>query len=140
LDLALGIPLRNQDTLRQLLQELYDPSSPQYRAYLTAQEFAESFGPSADDYQAVIAFAKSNGLVVRGLHANRMLLDVSATVADIEKAFHTTLSVYQHPTEPRTFYAPDTEPSVEGAVLILDISGLDNFRLPRPLLHKIPNT
>ena len=39
------------------------------------------------DYEAVIAFAKSNGLTVLRPFANRTLLDVSGSVADIEKAF-----------------------------------------------------
>ena len=61
-----------------------------------------------------------------------MLVDVSGSVADIERALHVTMQVYQHPTENRTFYAPDVEPSLDLAVPILGISGLDNYSLPRP--------
>src|SRR5579863_2917851 len=42
----------------------------------------------------------------------------------------TSASVYQHPTENRTFYAPDREPSLDLNVPLLHISGLDNFTLP----------
>ena len=45
------------------------------------------------------------------------------------------MHVYQHPTEARTFYAPDAEPSLDLAVPVLGISGLDNYALPRPRLH-----
>jgi hypothetical protein len=37
-----------------------------------------------------------------------------------------TLRVYQHPTEKRMFHAPAAEPSLNLAVPILSISGLDN--------------
>src|SRR5208337_784756 len=64
------------------------------------------------------------------------LLDVAGQVADIEKAFQITLRTYQHPTEARQFYAPDVEPSVEAGLAVLDISGLNNYALPRPASHR----
>ena len=42
------------------------------------------------------------------------------------------MALYRHPTENRSFYAPDREPSVESDVPLLSISGLDNSTLPRP--------
>jgi hypothetical protein len=132
LNLAIGLPLRNQQALDDLLQQLYDPASPNYRHYLTPEQFTEQFGPTEQDYQKVIAFAKRNGLTVTATSANRVLLDVSGPAASVEKAFNVTIRVYQHPTENRTFYAPDTEPSVDSALPILDVSGLDNYRRPHP--------
>ncbi len=137
LNLAIGLPLRNQQALNNLLQQIYDPASPNYRHYLTPEQFTEQFGPTEQDYQAVIAFMESKGLTVTGKHPNRVVLDVSGPVADIEKAFHVTMQVYQHPTEARTFYAPDVEPSVDLTVPILHISGLDNFIVPRPMSLKV---
>ena len=64
------------------------------------------------DYQAVIAFAQANNLTVTYEHSNRVILDVSGTVADIQSAFNVNLLIYQHPTEDRTFYAPDVDPSL----------------------------
>jgi uncharacterized repeat protein (TIGR01451 family) len=133
LNLAIGLPLRNQQALSQLLTQIYDPTSPNYRHYLTPKQFTEMFGPAPHDYQALIEFAKANGFQVIATHPNRILLDVSASVADIEKTFHATMRIYRHPTEARTFYAPDVEPSLELAVPVLDISGLDNYIVPHPM-------
>ncbi len=138
LKLAVGLPLRNPDALKNFLGQLYDPASPNYRHYLTPEQFTEMFGPTREDYQAVLDFARTNGLTVTATHPNRMLVDVNGAVADIEKAFHVTLHVYQHPTEARTFYAPDVEPSVDGALPILNVHGLDNYSLPHPNLHIKP--
>ena len=138
LQLAIGLPLRNQEALANLLQQIYDPSSPNYRHYLTPEQFTEMFGPTEEDYQAVIIFAEANGLTVTGAHPNRVVLDVEGATADIEKAFHVTMLVYQHPTEARTFYAPDVEPSVDLAVPILHISGLDNYARRVPRLKERP--
>lgn len=135
LDLAVGLPLRNREELANLLDRLYDPGSAQYHQYLTPEQFTELFGPTAGDYAALNDFAQANGMKVIRTYPNRVVLDINASVADIERAFHITMRVYQHPTEPRTFYAPDTEPTVDSTVPILDISGLDDSVLPRPLLH-----
>ena len=137
LNLAIGLPLRNQEGLTKLLQQIYDPTSSQYRHYLTPERFTEKFGPTEQDYQTVVDFADRNGFRITATHPNRVLLDVNAAVADIEKAFHVTMRVYQHPTEARRFYAPDVEPSVELGVPVLSISGLNNFTLPHPANLKI---
>src|ERR1019366_9908557 len=42
LNLAIGLPLRNQQALAQLVQQLSDPAHPDYRHYLTPEEFAGS--------------------------------------------------------------------------------------------------
>ncbi len=139
LGLALGLPLRNQEALNQLLHDLYDPASPNYHRYLTAKQFAERFGPTEKDYQALMAFARKSGFTITAAHPNRTLLDVDGSVADIERACGVTLRVYRHPTEARDFYAPDAEPSVDLALPMLAISGLDNYVVPRPMnLAKAP--
>jgi uncharacterized repeat protein (TIGR01451 family) len=134
LEILIGLPLRNREALTNLLNDLYDPSSPSYHQYLTPAKFADRFGPTPKDYQSVIDFAKSNGLTLLRTSANRTIADVSGSVADIEKVFHVKLRVYQHPTEARTFYAPASEPSVDLATPLLGITGLDNFILPHPLV------
>ena len=133
LNLAIGLPLRNETELDNLLRQIYDPASPNFRQYLTPQQFTERFGPTERDYQAVIDFAKANGLQVTGVHPNRVVLDVSGSVADIERVFHLTMNVYRHPRENRTFYAPDVEPSADLQVPILHIAGLDDYSLKRPM-------
>jgi subtilase family serine protease len=140
LNLAIGLPLRNEAGLEKLLAEIYDPASTNYHRYLTPEQFAAQFGPAEQDYQALIAFAQTNGLTVTATYPNRTLLDVNGNAATVEKVFHVTLSVYQHPTENRTFFAPDAEPSIDFSVPVLHVSGLDNFDLPRPAsLKKNPH-
>ncbi|SPE51429.1 putative Tripeptidyl-peptidase I [Verrucomicrobia bacterium] len=133
---VIGLPLRNQDELNQLIEDLYNPASPRYHQYLSAEQFTERFGPAPEDYQAVVSFANSDGLKVIGTQPNRMFVDVSGSVADIERAFQVTLRTYQHPRESRTFFAPDKDPTLDLAVPVLLIGGLDNLILPRPLYRK----
>ncbi|HKW29351.1 MAG TPA: S53 family peptidase [Verrucomicrobiae bacterium] len=136
IDLAIGLPLRNREALTNLLQQLYDPTSPNFHHYLTPEQFTEKFGPTETDYQTVLRFISTNGLTVVGAYSHRELVDVSATVADIEKAFHVNLLTYRHPTEQREFYAPDIEPSVDSNVPIQTLDGLNNYYRPYPGARK----
>ena len=131
LSLAISLPLRNENGLNDLLNQIYDPNSSSYRHYLSVREFTERFGPAEEDYAALQRFVQANGLTVVESAANRMVLDVEGPVANIEKAFQVTMGVYQHPTEKRTFYSPDREPSLDLGISVLHISGLDNFTLPQ---------
>ncbi len=140
LDLAIGLPLRNREALTNLLEQLYDPASPLYHQYLTPGQFTEQFGPTKEDYEAVVAFAQANGFTVTGRHPNRVLVDVTGSVADVERVLHLKMQVYQHPKEDRTFYAPSAEPSIDLGTAILDISGLNNYHLPTPRVHVQPRT
>jgi uncharacterized repeat protein (TIGR01451 family) len=130
LTLAIGLPLRNEASLSSLLQQVYDPSNPNFHKFITPDEFTAQFGPTEQQYQAVKDFAAANGLKVTGTHPNRMLLDVSGKASDIQNAFHVTLKTYQHPKENRDFYAPDTEPSVDSSLPIIRVDGLENYYIP----------
>ena len=138
ISLIIGLPLRNREEVTNLLEQIYDPASANFHQYLTSGQFAERFGPTETDYQALIDFAKANGLIVTGTHPNRTLLDVVGSVAAVEKAFHTTLGLYQHPTEARMYYAPNVEPSMDLATPIQHISGLDNYFTAKPSVRGYP--
>lgn len=132
LRLAIGLPLRNPQGLTNLLQQIYHRGSPRFHRYLTPAEFSAAFGPTAADYQTVIDFARAQGLTVTGIHPNRTLVDVTGSVADIERTLHVRMRLYRHPAENRTFYAPDTDPTLDLATPILAIGGLHNDKTPRP--------
>jgi kumamolisin len=136
--LVLVLPLRNEASLDSLLADLYNPSSPSYHQFLTVEEFTSMFGPSQEDYDAVVSFAKTKGLTVVGTSRNRMNVDVTGPVANIEDALHVSMSVYQHPTENRTFFGPDREPTPDLSVQLWHISGLDNYSIPQPALVRRP--
>lgn len=138
MNISIGLPVRNGVMLEHLIQQVSDPSSPDYGHYLTPEQFTTRFGPTAEDYQAIIDFARKNRLTVTQKHPNRILLSVSGKAADIEKAFGVNLRRYQHPTEAREFFAPDREPTVSSSLSILRIEGLDNFYVPHPAFKMSP--
>jgi subtilase family serine protease len=145
LKLAIGLASRDEQGLDTFIQELYDPASPNYRHYLTPEQFTGRFGPTEHDYKNLIDFAKASGLNVTRQHSNRVVLDVEGSVADIEKALQLTLRTYTDPNVARTFFAPDVEPSLPVGLPVLHIAGLDNYTPPHPRhkrhpLNRSPNT
>jgi subtilase family serine protease len=131
------LPLRDQAGLENFLQQIYDPSNPLYHNFLTVPEFTEAFGPRPEDYNALIQFAKANGFTVVGGSRDALDVQLQGSVATIESAFHVNMNVYQHPTENRTFYAPDREPAVDLPFRLWHISGLDNYSIPHSaLIHR----
>src|SRR5690242_8808938 len=134
LKVALQLPLRNQAELTQLLHDLYDASSPKYHKYLSVSEFTARFGPTPEDYKKVVTWARSKGLNVTTTTPNRRLVAVEGSVEKINRAFKVQISNYQHPREGRVFYSADREPDPAGlAVPLLQITGLSNYVLPRPM-------
>jgi hypothetical protein len=125
--------MRNQAGLESFLSEVYDPSSPSYRHFLTVPEFSARFGPTEKDYAAVVQFAKANGMQVTGGTRDGMEVQVKGPVSAIQAAFHVNLHTYQHPTEGRTFFAPDREPTTTLPFNLWHVTGLDNFSIPHPL-------
>ena len=134
LQLDLVLPLKDAEGLKSFLADVYDPTSPNYRHFLTVSEFTARFGPTQDQYDAVVRFAKNYGLEVVGGSRDSMDVQVKGSVGTIETAFHVNLRTYNHPTEGREFYGVDTEPTVDLPFNLWHVSGLDNYSIPHPLL------
>jgi len=136
LNFDIVLPLRDRPGLQSFLREQYDPASPFYQLFLTPQEVTERFGPSQKDWDALVRFAKASGFEIISGTRDARDLRLIGTVANIEKALHVTLGVYQDPTEDRTFFAVDREPTVDLPFQLWHITGLDNDSKPHPLYVK----
>ncbi|HEY2514960.1 MAG TPA: protease pro-enzyme activation domain-containing protein [Polyangiaceae bacterium] len=131
IDVAIGLGLPNEDERDAFVRDLYDPASPVFHQFLTPEEFTARFAPSPESYQAVLDFVARSGLTVIAAAPNRHHVHVRGSAAAVRSAFHVSLNQYQHPTEDRTFYAPDREPSVDLNVPLKYVSGLDDLHPPR---------
>jgi kumamolisin len=134
MQLDVVLPLSDQAGLDAFLKDLYDPSSPSYHQYLTVAQFTARFGPTQEQYDAVVHFAQANGFTVLGGSRDGMDVQIKGPVSSVEEAFHVNMHTYQHPTENRTFYAPDSEPTTNLTFPLWHISGIDNYSIPHPLL------
>jgi subtilase family serine protease len=130
------LPLSDRAGLQSFVQDVQDPTSSSYRRFLTPQEFTARFGPSPENWEALIAFAKASGFEIISGDLKGRDLRLTGTVANIEKAFHVTLGNYQDLTDGHTFFAVDREPTVDLPFQLWHISGLDNDSRPHPMYVK----
>jgi subtilase family serine protease len=125
IDVTIWLNPHNRREMDLLARELYDPSSPQYRHWLTRQQIEARFAPGADEAATVRQFLESHDLKVLLAGNDNFFVRARGTVAAVQKAFHVTLNDYQlHGAVVR---ANDRDPYVEGkaAPLIRAVAGLD---------------
>src|ERR1700685_2756924 len=77
------------------LHQLQDPTSAQYHQYLTEQQWNQRFAPMAQDEQAVVTWAQTQGLIITARFSNRLLVDVEGPISAIQKALNVTINAYQ---------------------------------------------
>ena len=136
MSLDIVLPLSNPAGLQSFLADIYNPASANFHHFLTVSEFTAKFGPTQQDYDSVVAFAKANGLTVTGGSLDGMEVQVKGPVAAVEKAFHVKMLTYPRSTGSGTFFAPDREPTTDLSFDLWHVSGLDNYSIPHPMLHK----
>jgi len=134
LSLDIVLPLRDPAGLQTFLTQVFDPSSAAFHHFLAPTEFTTKFGPTQAQYDEVLSFAKANGLTVTGGSRDGMEVQVKGSVLAVERALHVNMISYQHPTENRSFYSADREPTTSLSFNLWHISGLENYSIPHPLL------
>ena len=139
LNLSVGLQLRNQQELENLLSDMYNPRSVEYHHFLTPQMFAGEFGPTTQQQQQVEDYLTSQGFTVTHVSSNGVLIDASATVAQVGAAFQVKINNYT--LGKNKFYANATAPVIPASLssLIASIGGLDNSVQMHPLYHLAPS-
>jgi len=130
--ISLWLKPRNRAAMDALARQLYDPSSANYRHWLTHQGFAERFAPTAAQAQAVKAFLQSRQLTVSGIGPDNFYVRATGTIDQVEQAFRVKINDYT--VDGRTVRANSGDPYIEGetAELIQAVSGLDGVAFQSP--------
>lgn len=113
------------------------PGNRQHGKYLTSAEFTKRFGPSRDTVAQASRWLESAGTRVTGVSANRAIVTVEGTHAQLEKAFDVDLARYRQPDGTRVSVAPNTDLAVPTALrgAVNGVLGLGETALARPLNH-----
>ncbi len=108
--------------------QVSDPQSPTYRQYMTPEQVGDAFGAGPSDYKRLLDWGRSNGLVPVA-HKNRFVATFTGPANKIERALHVQLNNGLRP-DGTQFFGPDREPSLDLALPVEHISGLNNYKLP----------
>ena len=126
--------------LQKLLEEQQDPNSPRYRAWLTPDGYADSFGLSPADLARVVSWLEAEGFRVDYVSRSRTLVMFSGTAGRVQSAFGTQIHRYE--VNGKAHFANAADPSVPAALapMIWFVRGLDDFRTepPKPRVKFAP--
>jgi len=116
---------RHTAELDRTLAGLYEPSSPDYRRWLTPDQFHARFSPSRGDVAAVQSWLSSEGFSIVGVPQNRLFVTAEGSVGQVEQAFGVNENMYR--VDGSVLRAPNHDPVVPAAVapFISAITGLD---------------
>ncbi|HEY3832012.1 MAG TPA: protease pro-enzyme activation domain-containing protein, partial [Acidimicrobiia bacterium] len=130
--LAIGLRTPNKPAEQAFLGELQDKSSPEFHKYLTPAAWTDRFSPSARAQQTVVSWARKAGLTVTHLFANRLVVDVAGSVANIENALDVKINAYRLGAQ--SFFANDRVPVIPSAVagVIESVDGLSSLQTMYP--------
>jgi subtilase family serine protease len=129
--LQLKRPADREEALTQTIEGLYQPGSPDFHRWLTAEEFGELFGPNQKDIAAVTGWLEAHGFQINSVAQSGMVIDFSGTAAQVKSAFRAeihTLSV-----RGETHIANMQNPQIPAALsdVVEGVTSLNDFR-PKP--------
>jgi subtilase family serine protease len=77
------------DQVSSFIQQLHDPSSPNFQKWITPDQFKSQFGATAGSVAAVQSFVTGKNLKV--ISSDGRSITVQGTIGDIQNAFHTQI-------------------------------------------------
>ncbi len=130
--IVVSLDLRNRDQLESLLADIQSPDSPNYRHFLTPEEFNSRYAPSTEAEQRVVDHLQANGLRVTQRFRNRLLVSAAGSVAAIERAFGVEL--HKVSFRGKAHYATVKEPVFPDDLVpqIMGVLGLDDLAAMHP--------
>ncbi len=94
---AVGFAPRDDRALERFISAVTTRGSTTFHQYLRPGQFAARFGPSTSTIAAVTTVLVHAGLTVSGVSPNGLLLGFHGSAAQVERAFHTSLSSFRLP-------------------------------------------
>jgi subtilase family serine protease len=136
IEVSIWLNPHNRGELDALANQLYDPTSPKYRQFLSRSQFAARFAPTADEAKTVQQFFESHNLKVVKVASHNFFVRARGTVADVQSAFHVQLNNYK--VGDKILRANDRDPYIDGAAatLVKSVSGLDTGTYQHPMMAR----
>ena len=141
IEISVRLALRDPAGRDALLKQLYDRNSPLFQKWLTPQEYAARFGPTAQQAAIVKDFLRAHGLTVTSVSKFNNIIDAEGTIADIQRAFAVQINRFQVNGDTR--YANLDNPSIPAQLVgtIGSIGGLSQVLMkPHHVFPVDPDT
>ena len=131
---ALSLKVNNLDELKSFVAGTVDPSSPHYRKFLTPEQFAKRYGQSEAAIQQVKKYLEANGVHVKRVFDNKLVIMASGTNAKLTRLFGSPIHSFAT-TAGQTFQRPTGTVTIPAALqgVVAAVHGLSTE--PRFHLH-----
>ncbi len=123
------------DVLVKLRRKLQPPEPGWKVPQLSREAIGETYGSSQEDIEAATLAFQQMGLTIEIANPATHSIDVSGTVAQLERAFHTMLFNFHHPLGDYRGRTGPLHLPVELIGLVQGVFGLDNRRVARRRKH-----
>jgi subtilase family serine protease len=126
IQITVWLNVHNRQQLDSVAADLYDPSSPQYRAWLGFAQIATDYGPTAQEAKAVKEFLTAHNLSITLADPNNFFVRAQGTIAQVSAAFQVQMNNFN--VNGKVIRANTTDPYVDSAIapFVHLISGLSN--------------
>ena len=132
--LQLQRPPEQEQALKEFIDQLHDPASPNFHRWLSAQEFGEKFGLAQDDLNTITTWLQSHGFQVNVVYPSGMLIDFSGSAGQVREAFRT--EIHDLEVNGVKHIANMSDPQIPAALApaVVGVVSLHDF-MPHPM-HK----
>jgi subtilase family serine protease len=129
--LQLARPAAREAALTELIEQQYQPGSPFFHHWLTAEELGDSYGPNPKDVAAVTAWLEKNGFQVNSVSKSGLVVDFSGTASQVKSAFRA--EIHNLNVKGENHIANMANPQIPAALAgaVVGIASLSDFR-PKP--------
>ena len=136
INIILVLQLKDAIGAENYAEEVSSPLDPSYQHYLTPEEFGRRFGPDDDAYNAVLGWARNNGLQTNELSRSRTTLSLRGKVVQFESLLGISINSYRGP-DGRIFYSAAGAPNLppEFSKYVKEIVGLSSYTKSAPLVR-----
>jgi subtilase family serine protease len=130
--LQLARSAADEQAVKEYIDSLHDPASPNYHRWMTPSEFGAAWGAPEADRAAIAQWLESHGFTVNSIAPGGMTMDFSGTAAQVREAFHT--EVHYLDVNGVRHVANMSDPDIPEALApaVAGIVSLHDFS-PRPL-------
>lgn len=135
IEFVVGLALNDEADLDALLERQANPRSVDYLRFLTPADFALRYAPSQANVDEVVKFLSANGIKVKAIAPNRLLIQAEGTVAQVERAFKVEINDYRIASGNTasggiaSFFSNDRDPSIPQHLkdIVVSVLGLNDI-------------
>ena len=140
LRLTIGLTPRNRAALDSLIRRQSTKGSGAYHQYLSPAQFTSHFAATSGTAHTVSSYLTKQGMTHVSVSSNRLVVTAGATVAQAEKAFHTSIARFTQ--QKKTVLANTSAAYVPTAMsgMVTGVLGLSTLGMQAgPSLPSAPN-